>query len=159
MSYLIFRSLFKKQEIINNARKLSAKTGQSLENVSTELRNRVTVVENIEQCKDITDHLIKLGHPIGVDAEATQKAPGLIQVSSYENDIYLFRTGIRPKLYDRGGVTKLLEHPKILKIMNDATMDCISFNKAGIKMRSLYDVTLAHKVIEYQKHGISLQKK
>ena len=157
MSYLIFRSLYKNTEIINHVRKLSVNAGQSLENVSTELRNRVTVVENIEQCKDITDHLINLGQPIGVDAEATQKAPGLIQVSSYENDIYLFRTGIRPKLFDRGGVAKLLEHPKILKIMNDATMDCISFNKAGIKMRCLYDVTLAHKVIEYQKYGISLQ--
>ena len=45
---------------------------------------------------------------------------GMIQVGT-KNEIYLFRTGIHPELITKGGLKTVMENPKVLKIMHDAT--------------------------------------
>ena len=78
----------------------------------------------------------------------------MIQVGTKDNDIYLFRTGINGKLITKGGLKHLINSEKVVKIMHDATMDNLSFHQSGMKMRALYDTSIAHKIIQFQKNGI-----
>lgn len=41
---------------------------------------------------------------------------GLVQIKSSEGQIYLVRTGINSRLYDRGRLRDLLEEPTVLKV-------------------------------------------
>ena len=111
---------------------------------------KTQVVTDVKTCLDITVDLNDKGNPIGVDLEAVNGPPGMVQVSSINGDIYLFRTGINDKLITDGGIKDLMENPKVLKVMHDATGDCLSFHQGKVKLSSLFDTNIADKIITYQ---------
>ena len=140
-------------------KKLLQTKSRRLSDDVAEIRSRVKIVEDQNECEKITKHLIGLGKPIGVDLEGNRQSPGLIQVRSNEKNcknIYLFRTGIRPALLYEGGLAKLLEHPNVLKILCGADQDICSLMNANITLNSFFDISVAQKIIEYQNHGTEL---
>jgi ribonuclease D len=80
---------------------------------------------------------------------------GLIQLKTGAGQIYLFRVGRNKKLLFEGGLKTLLEDQNILKVMHASSGDCRSIYKEGIRMWGLYDTGHAHKVIQFQNHGVS----
>jgi ribonuclease D len=83
---------------------------------------------------------------------------GLIQIKTSEGLIYLFRTGRNRRLFTSGGLKELLENGNILKVIHASTGDCLGIYREGIHMWGLYDTALAHKVIQFQNHGISINE-
>ena len=152
------RKVLTNKDFIGNTLLLSK--SRRLSDSVAEIRSRVKIVEDQNECLKITKHLIDLGQPIGVDLEGNQQSPGLIQVRSNlfvgGKNIYLFRTGIRPALLYDGGIAKLLEHPKVLKIFCGADQDIGSLANANITLNSVFDISVAQKIIEYQNHGTLL---
>ena len=152
------RKVLTNKDFIGNTLLLS-KTRRLSDSVA-EIRSRVKIVKDQNECLKITKHLIELGQPIGVDLEGNRQSPGLIQVRSNVlvggKNIYLFRTGIRPALLYDGGIAKLLEHPKVLKIFCGADQDIGSLANANITLNSVFDISVAQKIIEYQNHGTLL---
>ena len=76
-------------------------SSKSLEKLSEEvkseiakIRTRIQIIESESECKTITDKLNSHEKPIAVDLEAVQKSPGLVQVADFQDNIYLFRTGL-----------------------------------------------------------------
>ena len=115
--------------------------------------SRINVISEIKECLGATFLLNNDEKPIGVDLEGINGPPGLIQVANRNGDIFLFRTGINMELFENGGIKDLIENPKVLKVMHEATVDNLSFAQAGIRLNSLFDTSLAHKIIDYQKDG------
>ena len=108
----------------------------SLEKLSEEVRSeigkirtRIQIIESESECKVITDKLNEDEQPIAVDLEAVQKSPGLVQVADFQDNIYLFRTGLNQNLFQKGGLKSLLQNPKVTKVMHAATIDCLSLHK------------------------------
>ena len=87
--------------------------------------SRMKVVEKTKDCAEITDKINAKESPIGVDAEGINQGKtnslGMIQVGTENGDIFLFRTGVNPRLINEGGLKKIMENHKVLKIMHDAT--------------------------------------
>eukprot|EP00093_Oithona_nana_P010419 10419.XXX_491953_493614_1 [CDS] Oithona nana genome sequencing. len=133
----------------------------SLEKLSEEVRSeigkirtRIQIIGSESECKAITDKLNEHEKPIAVDLEAVQKSPGLVQVADFQDNIYLFRTGINRNLFQNGGLKSLLQNPNVTKVMHAATIDCLSLHKAGIYLDPLFDTSVAHAVIQFQDHGL-----
>ena len=77
-----------------------------------------------------------------------------VQIADFQDNIYLFRTGINKNLFDKGGLKSLFQNPHVTKVMHAATIDCLSLHQAGIHMESLFDTSLAHAVVQFQDHGL-----
>jgi len=123
-----------------------------------EVLNRVQVVTDVSDSRDIIENILAMGKPVAVDMEgiADGSTTGMVQVCDVERNISLFRTGSNPALYWEGGLAKLLEAPEVMKIMHASTIDCLSVYKDGVKLWNLYDTSLAFKVLDYQLHGTSI---
>jgi len=125
--------------------------------VCQELLNRVQVVTEVSDSKDIVDNILAMGQPVAVDMEGLNDGiTSMVQVCDVERNITLFRTGANPSLFWEGDLAKLLETPEVTKIMHGATMDCLSMYKDGVKLWNLYDTGMAYKVLDYQLHGTSV---
>ena len=136
-------------------------SSKSLEKLSEEvkseiakIRTRIQIIESESECKTITDKLNSHEKPIAVDLEAVQKSPGLVQVADFQDNIYLFRTGLNQNLFQKGGLKSLLQNPKVTKVMHAATIDCLSLHKVGIYLDPLFDTSIAHAVTQFQDHGL-----
>ena len=84
---------------------------------------------------------------------------GLVQVKTSEGQIYLFRTGLNRRLFTSGGLKELFENGNILKVFHASTCDCLGIIREGVHMWGLFDTALAHKVVQYQNLGISINDK
>ena len=125
-----------------------------------EVVSRVQVVTNEGVSAKIIDGIIKQKSPIGVDFEGIQLARlGLVQIKAPDKKIYLFRTGINRRLFEEGGLKRLLEDRSILKVMHGASGDCLSVYKENISLWPIYDTGMAHKIVNYQNLGLSLSGK
>lgn len=114
---------------------------------------RIQVIDNTEKCREITEKIKAEEKVIGVDAEAVQTSPGLVQVGTGKGDIFLFRTGINQDLFKKGGIQNLMENQTVLKVFHDSGQDCLSFAKAGIRIDPLFDTSIVHRVVRYQNTG------
>ena len=120
------------------------------------LDNTVEVVDERESAV-IVSKILAMGKPIGVDMEGhNHSVVQLVQIKAADDQIYLFRTGINPKLIHEGKLKNLLENRNIVKVLHAGAGDCMEIYKDGVKMENVYDTALAHGVIEYQNNGKSL---
>ena len=141
--------------------KLEFRENKSLDSIyspsSQELLNRVQVVSDVSDSKDIVEKILAVGKPVAVDMEGvTNGITSMVQVCDTERNISLFRTGLNPSLFREGGLAKLLEAPEVMKIMHGSSNDCLSAYKDGVKLCNLYDTSVAFKVLDYQLHGTSI---
>lgn len=121
-----------------------------------DILNRTHVIESSKECAQVVEHLQNRGEPIGLDMEGIHFQPlGLVQVRAWDKSIYLLRTYRNPDLLVQGQIKSLLENPNIIKVMHGSTMDCLAIHKAGVNMSGIFDTAIAHKVVQYQNHGIS----
>ena len=144
-----------KNPIINNRKN---KWADHMDNpvVKEILDNSVEVVDERESAV-IVSKILAMGKPIGVDMEGHHHSVvQLVQIKAADDQIYLFRTGINPKLVHEGKLKKLLENRNIVKVLHAGAGDCMEIYKDGVKMENVYDTALAHGVIEYQNNGKSL---
>lgn len=84
---------------------------------------------------------------------------GLVQIKTSGGEIYLFRTGLNRRLLTSGGLKELFENGNILKVFHASTCDCLGIYREGIALWGLYDTAVAHKVIQFQNHGASINDK
>eukprot|EP00092_Neocalanus_flemingeri_P019508 GFUD01021134.1.p1 GENE.GFUD01021134.1~~GFUD01021134.1.p1 ORF type:complete len:692 (+),score=244.74 GFUD01021134.1:1267-3342(+) len=125
--------------------------------VCQEVLNRVQVVTEVSESKDIVENILAMGQPIAVDMEGLEGGmTSMVQVCDVERNISLFRTGTNSNLYWEGGLARLLQSPEVMKIMHGSTIDCLSAYKDGVKLWNLYDTSVAFKVLQYQLHGTSI---
>eukprot|EP00090_Calanus_glacialis_P046222 TRINITY_DN8961_c0_g1_i1.p1 TRINITY_DN8961_c0_g1~~TRINITY_DN8961_c0_g1_i1.p1 ORF type:complete len:696 (-),score=231.57 TRINITY_DN8961_c0_g1_i1:70-2157(-) len=125
--------------------------------VCQEMLNRVQVVTEVSDSKDIVENILAMGQPVAVDMEGLNEGiTSMVQVCDVERNISLFRTGANHSLFWEGGLAKLLQTPEVMKIMHGSTMDCLSIYKDGVKLWNLYDTSVAYKVLDYQLHGTSV---
>jgi len=125
--------------------------------VSKDVLNRVKVVTDVSESKEIVRKLLARGEPIGVDMEGiVEGVVSMVQVCDVKRNITLFRTGVNPALYWEGGLAGLLEAPEIRKIMHGSITDCLATYRDGVKLWNLYDTAVAYKVLDYQLHGTSI---
>jgi len=123
-----------------------------------DILSRTRVVTDAKESAKIVDRILDLGSPVAVDMEGVvSNVTSMIQICDINRNITLFRTGINPDLYWKGKLAKVLESPDILKILHAASVDCTSVYKDGVKMWNIYDTSVAYKVLEYQRHGISIK--
>jgi len=124
---------------------------------SQEVLNRVQIVTEVSESKDIVENIIAMGQPIAVDMEGlVEGTTSMVQVCDVERNISLFRTGLNPSLYWDGGLARLLQSQEVMKIMHASTTDCLSVYKDKVKLWNLYDTAVAFKVLEYQQRGTSM---
>jgi len=127
------------------------------EPASRDVLNRVKVVTDVLESKEIVRKLFASREPIGVDMEGiVEGVVSMVQVCDVKRNITLFRTGVNPALYWEGGLAGLLEAPEMRKIMHASTIDCLASYKDGVKLWNLYDTAVAYKVLDYQLHGTSI---
>jgi len=133
------------------------KTNVTCDPASRDVLNRVKVVTDVSESKEIVRKLLAMGEPIGVDMEGiVEGVVSMVQVCDIKRNITLFRTGVNPALYWEGGLAGLLEAPEVRKIMHASTIDCLASYKDGVKLWNLYDTAVAYKVLDYQLHGTSI---
>ena len=118
MKNMIFRQFVRLKSTKIPLEKLS----EELKCEIAKIRSKVQIIESDTECKTITDKLNSHEKPIAVDLEAVQKSPGLVQIADFQDNIYLFRTGINKNLFQNGGLKSLLQNPKVTKVMHSATI-------------------------------------
>ena len=130
--------------------------------VCQDVLNRVKVVTDVSESKEIVRKLFASGEPIGVDMEGIENGRhytgvvSMVQVCDVKRNITLFRTGVNPALYWEGGLAGLLEAPELRKIMHGSVTDCLATYRDGVKLWNLYDTAVAYKVLDYQLRGTSI---
>ena len=125
--------------------------------IKDEIMSRVKIVENEVDSAEIVERIFRARMPIGVDMEGIQLPKlGLVQVKAPDKNIYLFRTGINPNLFQQGGLKRLLEDRRIVKIIHASAGDCIAIYKEKVRLWPLYDTCIAHRIINHQNFGHSM---
>ena len=115
------------------------------------------VIDDERDSSRIIDKMLKSGNPIGVDMEGHHfSIIQLVQIKASDGPIYIFRTGINPKLLYEGKLKRLLEDRNITKVFHAGVGDSIAVYKSGVKMVNMYDTAIAHNVIQYQNLGRSI---
>ena len=109
-----------------------------------DILSRTKVVTETDECLDVVNRLMSAGTPIGVDMEGVNintKTTSLVQISDVAGNITLFRTGVNPELYTRGGLADLLQSQTLLKILHAGSVDCISIYRDKVKMWNIFDTS------------------
>ena len=109
-----------------------------------DILSRTRVVTECDESVPVVSGLISAGSPVGLDMEGvafTNQRTSLIQVSDMAGNITLFRTGVNPDLYSRGGLADLLQSQTVLKVIHAATCDSLSIYRDSVKMWNIYDTS------------------
>ena len=126
-----------------------------------EVLSRVTQVREVEKCREITTNLIQYhkNTPIAVDVEGVMSSlPTSIQIRDSSRNIYIFRVGLNPDLFDaQSGLKQLFQDPEVIKVMHGSTNDISALYRANLKIWGVYDTAMAHYVHQYQVAGESIQ--
>ena len=108
-----------------------------------DILSRARVVTESDECLAVVEGLMSSGTPVGLDMEGVNnsKRTSLIQISDVAGNITLFRTGVNPDLYTRGGLADLLQSPTVLKVLHAGSVDCLSIYKDGVRMWNIFDAS------------------
>ena len=102
---------------------------------------RTKVVTETEDCLREVGRIMTAGGPVGVDFEgvADSKMTSLVQISDLEGRITIFRTGVNPELFSRGGLADILQSQEIIKVIHGSTSDCLSLYRDDVKLWNIFD--------------------
>ena len=132
---------------------------------------RTRVVVETEDCQREVGRIMAAGGLVGVDFEgvAASKMTSLVQISDLQGRITMFRTGVNPDLFFRGGLADILQSQEIIKIIHGSSSDCLSLYKDNVKLWNIFDTagqsktkvfslfsflsSVAYKVLDFQKTG------
>ena len=133
---------------------------------------RTQVVTETEDCLREVGRIMTAGGPVGVDFEgvADSKMTSLVQISDLEGRITIFRTGINPELFSRGGLADILQSQEIIKVIHGSSSDCLSLYRDDVKLWNIFDTagpwdtvivvifidlfsSVAYKVLDFQRRG------
>ena len=107
-----------------------------------DILSRTRVVTETSDCVWEVERLMATGGPLGLDCEGvslSDKMTSLIQISDPEGKITMFRTGVNPDLFSRGGLADILQSQQILKIIHASSVDCLSLYKDDVKLWNIFD--------------------
>ena len=107
-----------------------------------DLLSRTSVVTETSECVREVGRIMATGGPVGVDCEGvslSDKTTSLVQVSDLQGRITMFRTGVNPELFSRGGLADILQSQQILKIIHGSSVDCLSLYKDDVKLWNIFD--------------------
>lgn len=94
------------------------------------------------------------GVNLGVKGQLT-----LIQIGTMSGQVYVFDLITCPNLIQAGGLRKLLESEKVLKVIHDCKNASVNlFNQFNIILNNIFDTQTAHAVIQYQETGKPVYK-
>ncbi|CAM1306274.1 TMPRSS15 (predicted), partial [Pycnogonum litorale] len=124
----------------------------------------VKVVTKVKDCQLVMRQISK-SHPpiIAVDGEGVNVGPNgpltLLQICSWDGQIYVFDVQTCPDMITDGGLTSLLSSSDIMKVMHDCRNDsaalCVQFD---ITLNNIFDTQAAHCVIQQQETGKPVYK-
>lgn len=94
------------------------------------------------------------GINLGVKGQLT-----LIQIGTMSGQAYVFDLITCPSLIQAGGLQKLLESDKVVKVIHDCKNTSVNlFNQFNIMLNNVFDTQAAHAVIQYQETGKPVYK-
>ncbi|KAK2586277.1 hypothetical protein KPH14_001532 [Odynerus spinipes] len=94
------------------------------------------------------------GINLGVKGQLT-----LIQIGTMSGQAYVFDLFTCPSLVQAGGLQKLLETEKVVKVIHDCRNDSVNlFNQFNITLNNVFDTQAAHAVIQFQETGKPVYK-
>ncbi len=90
-------------------------------NYEEDIFRRTSIISQIDDCARIVEKIrgAKPVRPVAVDLEGIHlKNISLVQIKTHDDRIYLFRTGLNPELFTKGGIKDLLEDHAVIKVKN-----------------------------------------
>ncbi|KAL2720845.1 egalitarian protein [Vespula squamosa] len=94
------------------------------------------------------------GINLGVKGQLT-----LIQIGTMTGQAYVFDLFTCPTLVQAGGLQKLLESDKVIKVIHDCKNDSVNlYNQFNITLNNVFDTQTAHAVIQFQETGKPVYK-
>ena len=134
-----------------------SKMGSYSPAILKDVLSRTTVITDAGESARALTQMIDRKEPVAVDMEGITFANlGMIQLKSSDGHIYLLRTGVNRDILTKGLVKELMENPQIVKVMFGCGSDCTSMYQEGIKLWNVYDLNLAHRVVNFQNYGATV---
>ncbi|XP_014600429.1 PREDICTED: uncharacterized protein LOC106784924 [Polistes canadensis] len=83
----------------------------------------------------------------------------LIQIGTMTGQAYVFDLFTCPTLMQAGGLQKLLESDKVIKVIHDCKNDSVNlYNQFNVTLNNVFDTQAAHAVIQFQETGKPVYK-
>uniref|UniRef100_A0A0A9Z4E8 Exonuclease 3'-5' domain-containing protein 1 n=1 Tax=Lygus hesperus TaxID=30085 RepID=A0A0A9Z4E8_LYGHE len=121
------------------------------------------VVANVKECSNLVEDIINVGEAISFDCEGINLGVKgqltLFQIGLTNGLAYIFDLVTCPNLVVGGGLQKLLESDKVVKVIHDCRNDSVNlYNQYGITLRNVFDTQAAHAVVQLQLTGKPVYK-
>uniref|UniRef100_T1JFK4 3'-5' exonuclease domain-containing protein n=1 Tax=Strigamia maritima TaxID=126957 RepID=T1JFK4_STRMM len=117
--------------------------------VVTEIRDSVMIVKELMKSRPAI---------VSLDAEGVNLGPSgpmtLLQIGTYEGEVYLFDVGSNSDLIIDGGLKSLLETEEVVKLVHDCRNDSGAlYHQFGVQLKNVFDTQAAHAIIQLQQTG------
>ncbi|KAF6200505.1 hypothetical protein GE061_004948 [Apolygus lucorum] len=133
------------------------------ENWKSKVLQSTKVVANVKECSNLVEDIINVGEAISFDCEGINLGVKgqltLFQIGLTNGQAYIFDLVTCPNLVVGGGLQKLLESDKVVKVIHDCRNDSVNlYNQYGITLRNVFDTQAAHAVVQLQLTGKPVYK-
>ncbi|XP_073974827.1 egl_like_exo domain-containing protein [Rhodnius prolixus] len=135
------------------------------ENWKTKVLQNTKVIANVKECLNLVEEILNSGEgtAISFDCEGINLGVKgqltLFQIGLTNGQAYIFDLVTCPNLVVTGGLQRLLESDKVVKVIHDCRNDSVNlFNQYGITLRNVFDTQAAHAVVQLQLTGKPVYK-
>lgn len=135
------------------------------ENWKTKVLQNTKVIANVKECLNLVEDILngEEGTAVSFDCEGINLgAKGqltLFQIGLTNGQAYIFDLVTCPNLVVAGGLQRLLESEKVVKVIHDCRNDSVNlYNQYGITLRNVFDTQAAHAVVQLQLTGKPVYK-
>uniref|UniRef100_A0A023FBH7 Putative deddy 3'-5' exonuclease protein n=1 Tax=Triatoma infestans TaxID=30076 RepID=A0A023FBH7_TRIIF len=135
------------------------------ENWKTKVLQNTKVIANVKECLNLVEEILNSGEgtAISFDCEGINLGVKgqltLFQIGLTNGQAYIFDLVTCPNLVVAGGLQRLLESDKVVKVIHDCRNDSVNlYNQYGITLRNVFDTQAAHAVVQLQLTGKPVYK-
>lgn len=135
------------------------------ENWKTKVLQNTKVIANVKECLNLVEEILSGGEgtAISFDCEGINLGVKgqltLFQIGLTNGLAYIFDLVTCPNLVVQGGLQRLLESEKVVKVIHDCRNDSVNlYNQYGITLRNVFDTQAAHAVVQLQLTGKPVYK-
>lgn len=135
------------------------------ENWKSKVLQTTKVIANVKECLNLVEEILHSGEgaAISFDCEGINLGVKgqltLFQIGLTNGQAYIFDLVTCPNLIVQGGLQRLLESDKVVKVIHDCRNDSVNlYNQYGITLRNVFDTQAAHAVVQLQLTGKPVYK-
>jgi len=121
------------------------------------------VIVNVKESLQVVEEILRAGQPVGLDGEGVNLGPKgrltLVQISTMAGQVNIFDVQTNPALLSQGGLNKLIQSEKIIKVVHDCRNDSAAlYHQHDITIKNVFDTQAAHAVLQLQDTGKPVYK-